>query len=79
MVKKLAGCIREYKRDTLLTPLFMVGEVVMETIIPFVMARLIDYGIDMGSMGAIWKYGIVLVLCALLSLTFGVLYNISIF
>ena len=73
MVKKLAGCIREYKRDTLLTPLFMVGEVVMETIIPFVMARLIDYGIDMGSMGAIWKYGIVLVLCALLSLTFGVL------
>ena len=73
MVKKLAGCIREYKRDTILTPLFMVGEVVMETIIPFVMARLIDYGIDMGNMGAIWKYGGILVACALLSLLFGTL------
>ena len=73
MVKKLAGCIREYKRDTILTPLFMVGEVVMETIIPFVMARLIDYGIDMGNMGAIWKYGGILVVCALLSLLFGTL------
>ena len=73
MVKRLAGCIREYKRDTILTPLFMVGEVVMETIIPFVMARLIDYGIDMGNMGAIWKYGGILVACALLSLLFGTL------
>ena len=73
MVKRLAGCIREYKRDTILTPVFMVGEVVMETIIPFVMARLIDYGIDMGNMGAIWKYGGILVACALLSLLFGTL------
>ena len=73
MVRKLAGCIREYKRDTVLTPVFMVGEVVMETIIPFIMARLIDLGIDMGNMGAIWKYGGILVVCALLSLLFGTL------
>ncbi len=73
MLRKLTGCIREYKRDTILTPLFMVGEVVMEVIIPFVMARLIDLGIDMGNMGAIWKYGGILVVCALLSLLFGTL------
>ncbi len=73
MLRKLAGCIREYKRDTILTPVFMVGEVVMEVIIPFVMARLIDLGIDMGNMGAIWKYGGILVVCALLSLLFGTL------
>ena len=42
MIKRLAGCIREYKRSTILTPLFMVGEVVCECIIPLLTADLIN-------------------------------------
>ena len=59
------------KRDALLTPFFVVLEVVMEVIIPMVMALLIDKGIDGQDMAAIWKYGIILVLCAMLALVFG--------
>ena len=50
MIKKLAKCIREYKRDTILSPVFVSLEVFMEVLIPFIMARLIDYGIDRGDM-----------------------------
>lgn len=42
MIKRLAGCIREYKRSTILTPVFMVGEVVCECIIPLLTAKLIN-------------------------------------
>ena len=42
MIKRLAGCIRQYKRDTILTPLFMVGEVSCECIIPLLTADLIN-------------------------------------
>lgn len=63
--------MREFKKDALLTPFFVVLEVVMEVIIPLVMALLIDKGIDGQDMAAIWKYGIILVLCAMLALVFG--------
>ena len=63
--------MREFKKDALLTPFFVVLEVVMEVIIPMVMALLIDKGIDGQDMAAIWKYGIILVLCAMLALVFG--------
>ncbi len=71
MIKRLVKSVREFKKDALLTPLFVVLEVVMEVIIPLVMARLIDKGIDGQDMAAIWKYGIILVLCAMLALVFG--------
>ncbi|MDD4074757.1 MAG: ABC transporter ATP-binding protein [Eubacteriales bacterium] len=65
MIKKLLTCVREYKAPTLLTPLCMVLEVTMEVIIPFVMARLIDFGIDAGDMNAILRYGGILIgVCA---------------
>ena len=71
MIKRLLKSVREFKKDALLTPLFVVLEVVMEVIIPLVMALLIDKGIDGQDMAAIWKYGIILVACAMLALVFG--------
>ena len=71
MIKRLVKSVREFKKDALLTPFFVVLEVVMEVIIPLVMALLIDKGIDGQDMAAIWKYGIILVLCAMLALVFG--------
>ena len=71
MIKRLLKSVREFKKDALLTPFFVVLEVVMEVIIPLVMALLIDKGIDGQDMAAIWKYGIILVACAMLALVFG--------
>ena len=71
MIKRLLKSVREFKKDALLTPFFVVLEVVMEVIIPLVMALLIDKGIDGQDMAAIWKYGIILVLCGMLALMFG--------
>ena len=72
MIKRLARCIREYKWAAILSPLMMVGEVAMEVTIPLVMAELYDYGIVMQNMQTVITKSIQLVLCALLSLCFGV-------
>ena len=71
MIKRLLKSVREFKKDALLTPFFVVLEVVMEVVIPAVMALLIDRGIDAHNMGEIWKYGIILIVCAALALVFG--------
>ncbi len=71
MIKRLLQSVREFKKDALLTPFFVVLEVVMEVVIPAVMALLIDKGIDAQNMGEIWKYGAILVACAALALVFG--------
>ena len=71
MIKRLLKSVREFKKDALLTPFFVVLEVVMEVVIPAVMALLIDRGIDAHNMGEIWKYGIILIACAALALVFG--------
>ncbi|WP_312648052.1 ABC transporter ATP-binding protein [Aminipila sp.] len=73
MVKKLLDCIGQYKKDSVLTPIFVALEVVLEVIIPLLMANLIDYGIDGGSMSYIIKIGIALLISAFISLAFGVL------
>jgi len=72
MIKKLAKSIREYKKDTILTPTFMIGEVFMEMLIPFLLGKLIDDGIVKEDMKVILILGAVLVVCALLSLFFGI-------
>ena len=72
MIKRLARCIREYKKAAILAPLTMVGEVAMEVLIPLVMANLYDYGIVMQDMGVVVTSSILLVLCAIASLCFGV-------
>ncbi|MBE6032762.1 MAG: ABC transporter ATP-binding protein [Clostridiales bacterium] len=71
MIKRLSQSIRQYKRPSILTPVFVIGEVILEVLIPFLMADLIDYGIDMGNMDVIVRYGIILVILALASLTCG--------
>ena len=71
MIRKFIACVGEYKKDTILSPVFVTCEVIMEVIIPLLMANLIDDGINVGNMGLVWKLGIVLVVCALISLMFG--------
>ncbi len=73
MLKKLASYIKEYKKDTILTPIFVILEVVMEVIIPLLMARIIDIGIQNGDVHYILKMGALLIVSAILSLTFGML------
>ena len=73
MIKKLAGSIRQYKKQSILAPIFMVLEVVMEVVIPFLMASLIDFGIDKGDMNYILKIGIALIISCGASLLFGAL------
>ena len=73
MIRELAKYIKQYKKDSILTPIFVIGEVVMEVVIPFLMAKIIDVGIQNSDLNYIFKIGIVLVVSAFLSLTFGML------
>ena len=77
MIKKLMSRVREYKKQAIATPLFMVGEVAMEALIPMIMAMLIDRGIGTddrpGSLGQIFLYGGILLAAAMISLFSGVM------
>ena len=73
MIKTLAKSIREYKKQTILTPIFVALEVVMEILIPFVMAKLVDNGIYGGDMATIYKLGLLLIALVALALFLGVL------
>ncbi len=70
MVKILNKSIREYKKQTILTPLFMCGEVSMETLLPLIMAKLID-ALEANHFNNVLIYGGVLIVIALMSLFFG--------
>ncbi len=73
MIKRLSSCIREYKLPSLLSPLFVAFEVIVECIIPFIVAKLVT-GISNGSgLDVILKYGFILILLAIISLMFGAL------
>lgn len=73
MIKRLSQCIREYKKDAFLSPLYVLVESLLDVAIPFVMAGLIDKGIEAGNMSMILRYGAILVGFALVALTFGAL------
>ena len=73
MIKKLARYINGYKKDSILTPIFVMLEVIMEVLIPFLMADLIDKGIDGGNIPLIIKLGLALLIGAFISLFFGAL------
>ena len=72
MIKRLVRCIREYKWAAILSPLCMVGEVSMEVLIPLVMAKLYDHGISMQNMEIVIRQSVLLIILAILSLSFGV-------
>lgn len=74
MLRKLLKCVGEYKRQALLSPLFITLEVVIEIFIPLLMSKIIDVGINgNGGVGYIVKVGLLMVVMAVFSLTFGVL------
>ncbi len=73
MIKRLTKCIREYKKPSLLSPLFVTLEVIIEVFIPTLMASIIDEGIAANNSAHIIITGLLLVVLALLSLTFGAL------
>jgi len=73
MFRTLYHQIGEYKRAALATPLLTAAEVVMDVMIPYVTASLIDRGISAGSMPDVYRYGLLMLLMALLSLAFGIL------
>lgn len=73
MIKTILAQVREYRLSTVLAPLFTVGEVVLEVLIPFVTASIIDKGIQAGNIQQVYLYGGLMLLMALLSLLCGVL------
>ena len=73
MIKKLASYIKEYKKASILTPIFVVLEVVMEVIIPLLMSKIIDVGIPNNDIKYILEIGILLTVSAIMSLLFGML------
>lgn len=73
MIKRIVRYVKEYKKASLLTPVFMVGEVVMEISLPFLMSFIIDKGVNQGNMSQVLFYGIIMFVCAILSLLCGAL------
>lgn len=73
MIKRLAKCVREYKKVAILTPICVSIETILDVLIPYLMAFLIDNGITKGNVKVIYKVGILLVICALIALVFGIL------
>lgn len=71
VIRTLLGSLREYRRESLMTPAFVFVEGVLEIIIPTLMAALIDQGITGRSVQNIWKFGIILLCCSAVSLTTG--------
>lgn len=73
MIKKLASYVKEYKKYAILTPIFVILEVVMEVIIPLLMAKIIDVGIQNNDIKYILEIGVLLIVSAITSLIFGML------
>ena len=73
MIKKLASSLREYKKDSILTPIYVVFEAAIDIIIPLLMANLIDYGIDEKNMHYVFQMGLLLLFGAFFAMFFGAL------
>ena len=73
MIKKLLSCLGEYKKYAILTPVVMIGEVLMEVSIPLIMAKIVDNGIGRSDINYTVKMGVIIVAMAVLSLICGVL------
>lgn len=73
MIKKLLSCVGEYKKYAIATPIVMIGEVLMEVLIPLVMAKIIDNGISNNDVGYTVRMGLLMALMAVFSLACGAL------
>ena len=73
IVKLILKQLKQYKKNTIFAPLFTALEVVMEVLLPFITAKIIDEGLQQANMNIIYKYGLIMIIVALLSLCFGAL------
>ena len=73
MIKKLLRSVREYKTASLLTPIFVTLEAIMEVLIPFFMSRIIDMGLEQNNLSYTVRLGVILIIAAIASLCFGAL------
>ena len=73
MIKKLLRSVRAYKTASLLTPIFVTFEVIMEVLIPFFMSRIIDMGLEQNNLSYTVRLGVILIIAAIASLCFGAL------
>ena len=73
MVRGITSCIKEFKRDTILTPIFVIGEVAFDVLIPMMTGKLLDEGVKAGSMTHIVRYGVLVVAMAMIALLLGAL------
>ena len=73
MLKTLGAQVKEYKKASILAPIFIVGEVIMELLIPLLMASIIDKGVSTGNMKHVFIVGGMMIVIAMFSLLFGVL------
>ena len=73
MIKKLMSYIGEFKRDTILSPIFVTLEVFLEVLLPTLMALVIDNGVETGDMNYVMKMGLIMLVVAMLSLAAGTL------
>lgn len=73
MIKTILGQVKEFKKDSLITPIFMILEVIMEMVIPLLMAAIIDNGVEKGDIGYIYKTGVVMIVMAVFGLIAGMM------
>ncbi len=73
MIKKLSSCVGKYLKQSILAPIMVIGEVILETTIPLVMVEIVDRGIRNGDIRYVAKMGVVMVVMAIISLMFGAL------
>lgn len=73
MLKTFYGSLREFKKDSILSPVFIVGEGALDVLIPYLMSILIDKGVETGDLSVIMKVGLTLVVTCIVSLAFGAL------
>ena len=73
MLKVLGAQIKEFKKESILTPVFMILEVIMEMIIPLLMASIIDDGVNAGNLNHIYKIGVYMIVAALIGLWAGIM------
>lgn len=73
MIKTLLAQVKEFKKASFLTPVFMILEVVVETLIPLVMADMIDHGVEAGNISYLYQRGAIMALLAVAGLITGVL------
>lgn len=77
MIKKLLRSVREYKIYAILTPILIAFEAIMDVLIPYIMSKLIDNGIEAGDISYTWKMGLLLALVCIGALVFGMLSGIT--